>query len=685
MKAMARCASHTNLVSGWSIGFNVTIAGSSGGTAHPFTDVTGVAAQVHDLGVGPDGAVYVLFPAGDGSALAVVKSIDGGVSWGSPVSVPNSAFSNSEYDLAVDPNGKVHVVWWLSGSNGTETYYSRSSNGAASFSPPISACGAETITAGIERTTPPNRWWPPTAPATSSWPTALTLRMDPGTSSGITFGYRKAPMAARPSSRNSRSTRYRARRSDRLGSAPPRRISTYSTSTKPTTTSISTAEASGNTGRLNANAGSVLYGGDFVVTPNEMTVYATHSDSTGDPEGNIALCKSTDGGITWPVCTRVNDTAYRWQYSPAVDLDSLGGLHVAWTDLRSDHRYQTYYSYSGDGAATFSANANVSSPLTENNFEQPHLVVDNSNSAVYISATRDYSQVMLARRPTTPPEAVSTPSLNGPTAGYTNTSYTYSASGASSSTGHTLQYYFDWGDGTNSGWTDSSTASHAWASASTYAVSVQARCVTDTWAVSAWSNTVNAGIAVNQAAVLSVVKTHSGTFTLGQTGATYSLTVSNANGVGPTSGTVTVTETVPAGMTLVSMNGGVTWNCAVLPHLYHQQHTERRVELSGDYGNGECGRRRDIAAGERGERVGWWISNRRCHGFNGHLYPGNHSDESARIAVQRGRRGFADRSSDGESVPGNAHDRRGHTPGRIGWDAICVYWLERFWLGIAHD
>src|ERR1039458_4345649 len=47
----------------------------------------------------------------------------------------------------------------------------------------------------------------------------------------------------------------------------------------------------------------------------------------------------------------------------------------------------------------------------------------------------------------------------------------------------------------------------------------------------------------------SVSKTHTGNFTQGQSGATYTVTVANASS-GPVSGTVTVTETVPAGMTL---------------------------------------------------------------------------------------------------------------------------------------
>ena len=54
--------------------------------------------------------------------------------------------------------------------------------------------------------------------------------------------------------------------------------------------------------------------------------------------------------------------------------------------------------------------------------------------------------------------------------------------------------------------------------------------------------------------------TESGNFAPARTAA-YSVVVSNAAGAAPTSGTVTVTEIVPAGLTLVSISGA-GWNCA---------------------------------------------------------------------------------------------------------------------------
>ena len=60
---------------------------------------------------------------------------------------------------------------------------------------------------------------------------------------------------------------------------------------------------------------------------------------------------------------------------------------------------------------------------------------------------------------------------------------------------------------------------------------------------------------------LSITKVHSGAFTQGQQGATYAVTVTNASGAAATSGTVTVTDTLPAGLSLVSMLG-TGWACS---------------------------------------------------------------------------------------------------------------------------
>src|SRR5204863_399616 len=64
---------------------------------------------------------------------------------------------------------------------------------------------------------------------------------------------------------------------------------------------------------------------------------------------------------------------------------------------------------------------------------------------------------------------------------------------------------------------------------------------------------------------LAMTKTHTGNFTQGQIGATYTLTVSNV-GAGPTSGAVTVTDTLPSGLTATGL-AGTGWTCTLASTL----------------------------------------------------------------------------------------------------------------------
>jgi uncharacterized repeat protein (TIGR01451 family) len=60
---------------------------------------------------------------------------------------------------------------------------------------------------------------------------------------------------------------------------------------------------------------------------------------------------------------------------------------------------------------------------------------------------------------------------------------------------------------------------------------------------------------------LTITKSHTGNFTQGQTGATYSITVTNS-GLANSSGTVTVTDTLPAGLTATAISG-TNWTCVL--------------------------------------------------------------------------------------------------------------------------
>jgi hypothetical protein len=123
-------------------------------------------------------------------------------------------------------------------------------------------------------------------------------------------------------------------------------------------------------------------------------------------------------------------------------------------------------------------------------------------------------------------ETVSTPSTpSGPTSGTMGTSYSYTTGGSSSNLGHSIQYLFDWGDGTNSGWLSvgQTSASKSWASAGAYSVKTQARCAIDTSVVSSWSETLSVTITISAPETVSTPITPTGP-TSGVTGTSYAYT-----------------------------------------------------------------------------------------------------------------------------------------------------------------
>lgn len=73
------------------------------------------------------------------------------------------------------------------------------------------------------------------------------------------------------------------------------------------------------------------------------------------------------------------------------------------------------------------------------------------------------------------------------------------------------------------------------------------------------NNTANDPTTITPQPDLTISKSHTSSFTQGQVGATYSITVSNL-GSGPSSGTVTVTDSVPGGLTPISASGP-GWTC----------------------------------------------------------------------------------------------------------------------------
>jgi hypothetical protein len=104
-------------------------------------------------------------------------------------------------------------------------------------------------------------------------------------------------------------------------------------------------------------------------------------------------------------------------------------------------------------------------------------------------------------------ETVSTPAApGGPTNGVVGTAYTYTAGGAVSSAGHSVEYRFSWSDGSVSAWVPAAaaSASKTWNAPGKYTlVSVEARCALHPGIISAASPAITVTIASGVAETVS--------------------------------------------------------------------------------------------------------------------------------------------------------------------------------------
>src|SRR5579872_365606 len=169
----------------------------------------------------------------------------------------------------------------------------------------------------------------------------------------------------------------------------------------------------------------------------------------------------------------------------------------------------------------------------------------------YSTSVAEIGDMISASSPITAPVTMTPPSATLP-----------AAAGSYSFTLQTAVTGFGWNAASNSSWlTVTSPVPGAGSGTVQYSVSANNTGAPRT------GNITIAGVAFSltqttlTTPVLSIAKTHTGNFIFGQTGATYTITVSNRAGAATTSGLVTVTDTVPAGLTLVSMSG-TGWNCS---------------------------------------------------------------------------------------------------------------------------
>jgi hypothetical protein len=215
--------------------------------------------------------------------------------------------------------------------------------------------------------------------------------------------------------------------------------------------------------------------------PNEVMWGIAYGNGMVVAVGNKRIFTSTDGGNSFSAAanpTRGSYTAYfngvTFGNGTFVAVDNNGVIYSS-TDgfnwiWRGNYANGDAFRGVGFGGDTFVAVGDAVAP---------------QSAYIYSSFSS----------PTT--ETISSPSTpSGPSTGSTGSSYTYSSGGSTSNLGHSVQYQFDWGDGSTSGWLGVGTtnSSHIWAVAGTYAVKVQARCSTHNSAISNFSSAISVNI-----------------------------------------------------------------------------------------------------------------------------------------------------------------------------------------------
>jgi hypothetical protein len=256
------------------------------------------------------------------------KSVDGGVTWQTPV----NAFGGDKQWFTIDPTagiggGHIYHNWNFQFSCCGDTDFTRSTNAGTSFQP------------SIEMPAPKQKWG--------------TLSVGPdGTL--YTAGARADPFL-------------------QTGHVMTRSTNAQNAVQTPFFELTKLVQLGGNTvtGGINPAGllGQVWIATDHSSGPTQGNVYILGSVNRGGDPVDVMFIRSTDRGATWSTPKRVNDdpiTSASWQWFGTMSVAPNGRIDVIWNDTRNDPAATTselFYSFSLDAGVTWRQNLPLSPPF----------------------------------------------------------------------------------------------------------------------------------------------------------------------------------------------------------------------------------------------------------------------------------------------------------------------------------
>jgi len=211
-----------------------------------------------------------------------------------------------------------------------------------------------------------------------------------------------------------------------------------------------------------------------IAKPDLIAYSASVSDTTVDPGQSVTVywtaknqgtgsAGSTQQGVMWSTNSTISrsDTLLEKEY--------LGSMSVNKT---SPEEHTINIPANATPGQTYYLGAYADYDLDEDEGSN-----ENNNGSNGVAVTINY-----------PPETITTPNTpTGSSSGHTGQSLSFSTDGSTSNLGHSVEYRFDWGDGSYSSW-GSATRTKAYTNPGSYTIKAQARCQTHTSVMSSWSN-----------------------------------------------------------------------------------------------------------------------------------------------------------------------------------------------------